>query len=61
VLQVPNTPLQAFYVTCKAQGVAQLLIELSFTPGMSGVDATVKSERPDLAPMVFECLSSLLA
>ncbi len=59
--QVPGSAQQALYITAKAGGVAQLLMELRFTPGVPGVDAAFKSERPDMAPLAFEMLGSLLA
>jgi hypothetical protein len=59
-LQVPGGPQQALYVTAKVGGVAQLLLELRFTPGVPGVDATFKSERLDMAPLAFDMLTGLL-
>jgi hypothetical protein len=58
---VPGSSQQALYITCKAGGVAQLLMELRFVPGAPGVDAAFKSERADMAQLTFEMLTSLLA
>ena len=37
------------------------MMELRLVAGQQGVDASFKSERPDLAAMAFECVAQVLA
>lgn len=41
-------------------GPVQLLMELRFTVGRPGVRLFFKSERPDLAPMAFDAVTSVI-
>eukprot|EP00803_Ostreobium_quekettii_P007257 evm.model.scf_2274.1 EVM.evm.TU.scf_2274.1 scf_2274:1069-15715(+) len=60
--QVPGTSQEAVYLTCRVDGVpAQLLLELRFTRNAQGVICACKSERPDLAPLLFPAVQRLLA
>ena len=38
----------------------QLLLELRWAPGVPGVRAAVRSERPELAPLAFAALRGVL-
>lgn len=57
---VPQTGQSALYITGKATGFAQVLLELRFLPGTPGVEATFKSERSDLARMAFDAITQAL-
>ena len=61
--QVPMTGQDAIYATCRvaAGAVGQLLLELKFVVGQPGLDVSVKAERMDAAPLVFESLPAVLA
>lgn len=63
--QVPATGQDALYITGRTSTVAgtpmQLLLELRFSCGMPGVDASFKAARPELAGMAFDALQHALA
>ena len=51
------------YLTARAATLpapTQLLLELRWAPGAPGVRAAVRSERPELAPLVFAALRGVL-
>lgn len=58
---VPGTSQEALYLTARVAGVAaQILLEIRLTPGHPGVDVSFKSERADLASMVFDAVAEIL-
>eukprot|EP00803_Ostreobium_quekettii_P000388 evm.model.scf_677.5 EVM.evm.TU.scf_677.5 scf_677:55350-65577(+) len=60
--QVPGMNQEAMYLTCQVEGLAaQLLLELRFSRGAKGVSCACKSERPDLAPLLFVAMQHLLS
>lgn len=49
------------YITGRVAGVAtQVLLELRVAVGAQGLDASFKSDRPELASFVFEAVSQVL-
>ena len=53
---VPGTPVQAMYLACQPANCPHLLFELKFTPNVSPLQLTVKSERPALSALVVDAL-----
>ena len=39
----------------------QILIELRFSCGVHGVNCVIKTERPDIAPLMFAALQRLMS
>jgi len=58
-----GTGEEVAYLTARAATLpapTQLLLELRWAPSAPGVRAAVRSERPDVAPLVFGVLRSVL-
>ncbi len=63
-MQVPQSSEEVLYITAQvalASNTVQLYLELRFAKGTPGARAFLKTEKPDLAPLAFDAISSLLS
>lgn len=61
---VPGTPEEVTFLAAKVSTLPQptdVLLELRFTAGSPSVRAAVRSQRPDLHPLVFEALRTVIS
>ena len=64
LLQVPNYNEEVLYLTGRVASVnqpTQLLLEVRFSKGAQSVTVFTRSERPDVAQLLFDALPSLLS
>ncbi|ONK77327.1 uncharacterized protein A4U43_C02F5390 [Asparagus officinalis] len=55
-----NANKEVLYLTCKGPKAVPFLIELTAAIGVPGVKCAVKTPSPELAPLFFEAMESLL-
>ena len=55
-----DTNQEVLYLSVKVAPAIPLLLELTFTLNIAGVKCAVKAPNPDMAPLFFEAIESLL-
>ena len=55
-----DTDQEVLYLSVKVAPAIPLLIELTFTLNVPGVKCAVKAPNPEMAPLFFEAIESLL-